>query len=76
VSEPPGPTTSLGVSHGPAKSQEQRARLTVGFNFLLGLALATGVVRQLQAAPPRHDTLLGSLWPSVDAIVAALTGKG
>lgn len=24
---------------------------------------------------PRHDPLLGTLWPSVDAIVAALTGK-
>ena len=24
---------------------------------------------------PRHDPLLGTLWPSVDAVVAALTGK-
>ena len=24
---------------------------------------------------PRHDPLLGSLWPSVEAVVAALTGK-
>ena len=24
---------------------------------------------------PRHDPLLGTLWPSVDAVIAALTGK-
>jgi len=60
LSEPPCPASSLGVLHGPAKSQEQRARLTVGFNFLLGLASATGVVRQLQATTSHH--LFPALW--------------
>jgi phosphatidylserine decarboxylase len=35
ISHPHDVSPSLGVLHGPAKSQEQRARLTVGFNFLL-----------------------------------------
>lgn len=56
--ELPGPASSLGVSHGLAKSQEQRARLTVSFNFLLGLASVTGFVRQLRAATSHHPIQL------------------
>jgi Family of unknown function (DUF6088) len=40
--------------------------------------VARGELRRLSRGlydKPRHDALLGTLWPSVDAIVAALTGK-
>jgi len=40
--------------------------------------VARGEVRRLSRGlydKPRQDPLLGTLWPSVDAIVAALTGK-
>jgi hypothetical protein len=39
---------------------------------------ARGELRRLSRGlydKPRHDPLLGVLWPSVDAVVAALTGK-
>jgi hypothetical protein len=40
--------------------------------------VARGELRRLSRGlydKPRQDALLGTLWPSVDAIVAALTGK-
>lgn len=40
--------------------------------------VAAGHLRRLSRGlydKPRHDELLGTLWPSVDAVVRALTGK-
>lgn len=40
--------------------------------------VATGTLRRLSRGlydKPRHDELLGTLWPSVDAIVKAIAGK-
>jgi hypothetical protein len=61
-------TPTLFASHG------SRAAIDKAMQRLV----ARGELRRLSRGlydRPRQDALLGTLWPSVDAIVAALTGK-
>jgi hypothetical protein len=91
ISTRPRPATELGIeadiTHRVRRSKQGTVFTPALFANLGGRAaidkamqrlVARGELRRLSRGlydKPRQDPLLGMLWPSVDAIVAALTGK-